>query len=181
VVLAAPVAGSVARLLVATGSAVAPGEVVATVAERPGHEIAIRAGATGTVEAVSVTPGQLVQPGSTVITVDHPGAPLNAVLFADAAAGLALSDGERVSVAFPGGSRTGFVTDVSLYPVGPADVQRLFGAAAIPGAPGRVVRLVTVRIADAVAFPGASLTPITATVTIASQRPFDIILHGGQP
>ncbi len=46
----------------------------------------------------------------------------------------------------------------------------MFGTSAVPGAPDAPFRLILVRLTGVRSFPGATLTPVTATVTVARQR-----------
>lgn len=173
----AAASGVVSRVLVTPGSPVLAGQVVADLVggRRP---VPVRALQAGTVMSVSAVPGDQVGRGSPVIMTDPARMPLNAVLFAGVTAGLTLYRGEQVSVAYPGGQRAGTVSTIGLYPADPAEVRQLLGGQ-VPGAPSTWVRLITVRLSGAQSFPGASLTPVTATVTVARQRPFDVIMHGG--
>ena len=176
----APAAGAVTGLFVSPGSAVTRGQVIAELGGPDGRQIPVRSAHAGNVIAIPVMLGDQVGPGAPVIDVDPAGAQLHAVLFAGVSAGLALDRGERVTVTYPGGQRAGTISAVGLYPAGPGYLRQLLGASQVTGAPDGAVRLVTVQFAGAWSFPGATLTPVAAAITVASQRPFDAILHAGQ-
>ena len=178
-VVAAPVTGTVTRLLVTQGSAVTAGTTVADVLDSAGASVAVPAATAGTVASVLATPGQQLTAGAPLAAVDHTGGNLNAALFADPAAGLQLTDGQVASVAVPGGTISGVVTQVGVYVAGPDELTGIFGTSAVPGAPDAPFRLILVRLTGVRSFPGATLTPVTATVTVARQRPLDAILPGG--
>lgn len=178
-VVVAPVAGTVSRLLVAPGSAVTTGTIVADVVDGTGNSIDVAATTSGNVSSVFASPGQQLVAGAPLLTVDHTGTVLSAVLFADPTASLALSDGQTASVAVPGGTVTGVVSSVGLYLAGPDDLTRIFGTSAVPGAPDTPFRLVLVRLPGIRSFPGATGTPVTVSVIVDRQRPLDAILPGG--
>ena len=179
-VVAAPVAGTVTQLLVTQGSAVTAGTTVADVLDSAGASVPVPAATAGTVSSVLATPGQQLTAGAPLIAVDHTGGDLNAALFADPTTGLRLIDGQVASVAVPGGTVSGVVAQVGLYVSGPDELTSMFGTSAVPGAPHGPFRLILVRLTGVRSFPGATLTPVTASVTVARQRPLDAILPGGQ-
>ncbi|HEY3906228.1 MAG TPA: hypothetical protein VGM14_20125 [Streptosporangiaceae bacterium] len=176
----APVAGTVAEFQIAQGRPVAQGTVVARLLSGSGHAVGVDAAGAGTVLATLATPGEQLQVGAPVVAIDHPGAPLNVALFADPTTSLAIAVGQPVSVSGVSGTISGVVSSVSRYLAGPSALRAVFGTSEVSGAPAKPFRLIMVRLTGLRAFPGATLTPVTVTVTVASQRPLDAILPGGQ-
>jgi acetyl-CoA carboxylase biotin carboxyl carrier protein len=68
-VIASPMAGTVARVLVQVGNTVTPGQDV-VILESMKMEIAIQADASGTVRIVQVTEGEFVDEGTTLIEIE---------------------------------------------------------------------------------------------------------------
>jgi acetyl-CoA carboxylase biotin carboxyl carrier protein len=68
-VIASPMAGTVARVLVQVGNTVTSGQDV-VILESMKMEIAIQADASGTVRIVQVTEGEFVDEGTTLIEIE---------------------------------------------------------------------------------------------------------------
>jgi biotin carboxyl carrier protein len=174
----APVSGTVAQVRATPGRTVAAGAVLADLVAS-GHAVGVSATGGGTVLAALATPGERLQAGQPVVAIDHPGAPLNVALFADPASSLAIAVGQPVSVSGAGGTISGVVSSVSRYLAGPSTLRAVFGTSEVSGAPAKPFRLIMVRLTGLRAFRGATLSPVTVTVTVDVQRPLDAILPGG--
>jgi biotin carboxyl carrier protein len=179
-IVRAPVAGTVAQVRATPGRTVAQGAVVADLVASSGHAVGVPASGGGTVLATLATPGERLQAGQPVVAIDHPGAPLNVALFADPTTSLAIAVGQPVSVSGAGAAISGVVSSVSAYLAGPATLRAVFGTTDVSGAPAKPFRLIMVRLTGLRAFPGATMSPVTVSVTVDSQRPLDAILPGGE-
>ncbi|WP_062440948.1 HlyD family efflux transporter periplasmic adaptor subunit [Herbidospora daliensis] len=168
--VAAPVAGSLAEVLVSAGQEVAPGTSLAVLAGADGTRRVVVAASAGRVIRTAV-PGAALAAGAPVAVVDPAAGPLKAVLLVGPERVGALTAGQPVTVT---GAGPGRVSAVGPYPVSTDQLRPVYGDALT--ADGRY--LVTVDL-DRPAWPGATLTPVAGEITVATVRPVDALFHGG--
>ncbi|WP_214103998.1 biotin/lipoyl-binding protein [Acrocarpospora catenulata] len=171
--VAAPVSGSLAEVLVRAGQEVTPGTPLAVLSDERGNRRVVTAAARGRVLRTAA-PGATVAVGGTVAVVDPVTGPLRALLLVGQDRVGALTAGQPVTVGGTGGTGQGRVRDVDPYPASGELLRPLFGEAL--RADGRY--LVTVDL-DRPAWPGATLTPVSAEITVAVVRPVDALFPGG--
>ncbi|WP_157548351.1 biotin/lipoyl-binding protein [Nonomuraea candida] len=169
---AAPVAGSVAEVLVRVGQEVTPGTPLAVLAGARGRGQVVRAATAGRVLRTAA-PGTTLAAGGAVAAIDPAGGPLRALLLVGRDRLALLSPGQAVT--FGGTGLRGRVSAVEPYPASAEALRPLFGAD--PRTEGR--HLVTVDL-DRPAWPGATLTPVSGEITVAVRRPVDALFSGGR-
>ncbi|SEH02060.1 hypothetical protein SAMN05444920_123116 [Nonomuraea solani] len=166
--VAAPVAGSVAKVLVRVGQEVTPATPLAVLADGRGREHVVTGTASGRVLRAAA-PGTTLTAGGAVAAVDPVTGPLRALLLVDRDRIGALAPGQTVTLS--GANVRGRVSAVEPYPAS----EELFGEAL--KVDGR--HLVTVDL-DRPAWPGATLTPVSGEITVAVVRPVDALFAGGR-
>jgi hypothetical protein len=168
--VAAPVTGSVAEVLVRPGQEVSQGTPLAVLADERGRRQVVTATTSGRVLRAAA-PGTPLSAGGAVATVDPAAGPLRALLLVGRDRLVELAPGQ--SVTFDGTGVRGRVSAVEPYPASEELLRPLYGDAL--QAEGR--HLVTVEL-DGPAWPGATLTPVKAQITIAVVRPVDALFGG---
>jgi len=175
-VVTAPVDATVLETPVRPGQSVIAGTPLVVLDVGANRRVVVKSPSDGVLSGLGVRTGAPVARGAVVGTVDHVGAPLSALLLANANA--VVSPGASVR----GAGFHGTVTSVEPYAIPADQVARRYGLSALPVAlpPGTLVRpvLVDLRVA---AWQGATLTPIRLDLVVGHQRPIDVVLHGGKP
>ncbi|GIH72518.1 hypothetical protein [Sphaerimonospora thailandensis] len=169
--VAAPVAGSLAEVLVHAGQEVTPATPLAVLSDGKGNRHIVTGALSGRVLRTAA-PGTTLAVGGTVAALDPAAGPLRALLMVGQDRVGALAPGQPVMVA---GAVPGRVGAVEPYPASEEMLRPLFGDAL--RADGRY--LVSVDL-DRPAWPGATLTPVAAEITVAVVRPVDALFPGGR-
>jgi biotin carboxyl carrier protein len=175
-VVTAPADATVVDMLVHTGQTVAANAPIVVLDVGGGKHAIVRSPSDGVLSGLGVRAGAPVSRGAVIGTVDHVGAPLSALLLANANA--VVAPGATVR----GAGFHGQVTSVEPYAVPADQVARRYGLTTLPVAvaPGALVRpvLVDLRVP---AWQGATLTPVRLDLVVGQQRPIDLVLRGGAP
>jgi hypothetical protein len=171
----APADATVVALPRPAGGPVGAGDDL-VVLDVKGERQTVRSPVGGAVTALSVAAGEGVEGGRLLATVEPAGARLGAVLFLDAARFAAVSPGAVVR----GSGVHGRVTGVDPYPVSIDDVAASLGRRSLPGTGDgqRLVRVVHVDL-GVPAWAGATLTPVRLALVLGTERPADLLRHGG--
>ncbi|MEV8633950.1 hypothetical protein AB0395_20050 [Streptosporangium sp. NPDC051023] len=168
--VAAPVSGSLAKVLVHAGQEVTPMTPLAVLSDDRGGRYVVTGTVSGRVLRTAA-PGTTLAAGGTVAAVDPVAGPLRALLVVGGDRIGALTPGLPVTA---GGAGQGRVSAVAPYPASGELLRPLFGDAL--RAEGRY--LVTVDLGRP-AWPGATLTPVSGEITVAVVRPVDVLFPGG--
>jgi hypothetical protein len=195
--------GQVSQVSVRPGDHVTKGQAVLEVVGPSGQVQPVTSPFTGTVISVDAAAGQVVGVGETVLTVertDAPGDRLVTMIFVPASQAAALRPGDAADIAVSSapaaafGMLRGQVASVGRYPLTEQALGNLLGgnlaAASLgPVPPADPVLVVLTMIRDqktvsgyawtsASGFPGplGSQVPVTATVTVTSERPINLVL-----
>lgn len=175
----APSAGSLASLSVTAGARVTRGEPIGALSHA-GRMVPLRAPVTGTVANLLASPGQHVLTGAALAEIDPAAESPRAILFVTSVGDLAqLAPGDNVEVTGATLAR-GRVLSATPYPASEADLTARFGATQVPGLPslGTPTWLVDVQLSgQASAVP--ALAPISATVLVGRQHPYQLVFGGG--
>jgi Biotin-requiring enzyme len=167
----APAYGQITQVYVQAGDPVARGATVVAM-DLAGQQELVTSATGGVVSSLTVAVGQVVAAGAPLVAVDHVGAPLHAVLLANAAAVVPVGSIVR------GAGLTGHVVSAGAYPVPPAQVAARYALGALPGPGAVLVRPLLVDL-SVPAWLGATGTPVRLGLVLADQRPIDVVLHGG--
>jgi hypothetical protein len=194
-------AGQISALDVAVGTAIAPGQAIAQVADPDsGKRASVSSVNGGTVLELMVRAGDLVQPGTPLLSLIDETQDLQALIYVPPAAGKRIQVGMPAlisPVTTPGetyGSLRGTVKSVGGFPSTEKGMLRLLGndnlvtsiIATTQGAPIEIVIALHPDPATASGYtwtspsgPPFSIqsgTPVNAAITISEQRPISLVL-----
>ena len=193
--------GQVSQLSVGPGDQVTKGQVVLDVIDPSGRAQPVASPFTGTVISVDAAAGQVVAAGSTVLTVERTDAPddrLVAMIFVPASQAVGLRPGDSAAIAVSSAPAAAFgllrgrVVSVGRYPLTRQALGNLLGGdlAAESFASVADPELVVLDMmrdpktvsgyawTSATGPPGPlrSQVSVTATITVANERPVNLVL-----